>query len=319
MKHPAYHLRPNKAVDRILFLEAVRRLGRLDTLESYTYYGLGGPYLEDFRLLYESCPEIKLVSIEKNEATYKRQNFHRPCGAIELRTGDFRSMLGDYSPVDEKSIFWLDFTTLTFGNFEDFMVLLGRVVDDSMIKVSLRCEASDFFDGPEDQVGAKAELFQRKFGEIMPNPSSPPPRERGAFARLVQDMLQIAAQKALPGGMAQRFHLVSSFYYSDGAGMLTLTGVVSERGSDKRIRNAFKDLPFKNLTWKDPVVIDVPVLSTKERLHLEQYLPCTRNAGRSLTTRLGYLIDGNQRKTERKLKKYAEFHRFYPYFMRANP
>ena len=65
MKQPPYHLRPNKAVDRLALVEAIKRLGRMGDLSEYTYYGLGGPYLEDFRLLYELCPEIKMVSIEE--------------------------------------------------------------------------------------------------------------------------------------------------------------------------------------------------------------------------------------------------------------
>ena len=86
MKHPAYHLRPNKAAERFAFIEAIRRLERLSEsgLADYTYHGLGGPYLEDFRLLYEFCPDIDMVSIESNDETYKRQRFHRPSSKVKL-------------------------------------------------------------------------------------------------------------------------------------------------------------------------------------------------------------------------------------------
>jgi len=58
MKHPAYHLRPNKAVERVAFIDGIKHLGRFERLSEYTYFGFGGPYLEDFRLLYEFYPEI---------------------------------------------------------------------------------------------------------------------------------------------------------------------------------------------------------------------------------------------------------------------
>jgi len=122
VKHPPYHLRPNKAVDRLFFVEAIKRLDRLADLKEYTYYGLGGPYLEDFRLLYEMCPEVKkMVSIEENEDTFRRQEFHLPCGILRLEKTKFKSFLAGYEANDENSIFWLDYTGLEYGHFEDFM------------------------------------------------------------------------------------------------------------------------------------------------------------------------------------------------------
>ncbi|MGH7814651.1 MAG: O-methyltransferase [Candidatus Binataceae bacterium] len=66
MKAPAYHLRPNKAVDRLIFMEAIQHLEGVHPLDSYTYYGFGGPFLEDCRLIYERHPKIKIVSSNGN-------------------------------------------------------------------------------------------------------------------------------------------------------------------------------------------------------------------------------------------------------------
>ncbi len=57
MTPPAYHLRTNKAIDRFTFIEAIRRMASPKELSECTYYGFGGPYLEDFRLLHESFPD----------------------------------------------------------------------------------------------------------------------------------------------------------------------------------------------------------------------------------------------------------------------
>ena len=49
MRHPPYHLRTNKAVDRLLLVELLR------VLEAnggpFSYYSLGGPFLEDLRVM----------------------------------------------------------------------------------------------------------------------------------------------------------------------------------------------------------------------------------------------------------------------------
>jgi hypothetical protein len=319
MKHPPYHLRLNKAVDRLLLVDAIRRMDRLERLSEFTYYGLGGPYLDDFRLIYELFPEIKMVSIEKNEDTYKRQEFHLPCGTLRLERAQFKSFLARYEPNDEKSIFWLDYPGLGYGNLEDLMALLGKVSENSMVKITLRAEPRDFLDKHNETPGSGAESFRRQFGAVMPDSAATPPLGFRDFVCLLQDMVQVAAQKALPSAVPLMFQPVSSFYYSDVTGMFTLTGVVCRRDAAAEIRKVFQDLHFRNLTWAKPTLINVPVLSTQERLHLQKFLPCPSSAGRTLREALGYLIDKDRESTEAKLKQYADFHRYYPYFMRAVP
>jgi hypothetical protein len=320
MKHPPYHLRPNKAVDRFLLIEAIRLLGRkLGELKEYTYYGFGGPYLEEFRLLYEYFPEVKMVSIEEDENTFKRQKFHLPCGTLRLVKDRFKSFLAQYDSNDKKSIFWLDYTHLEYGAFEDFMDLLGKVADNSIVKVTLRAEPSDY-NHPEKQIEQKkAEEFRAKFGALMSAPPSEPPRDPEKFAGLIQKMLQVAAQKALPSVMPRTYQPLSSFSYTDGVGMFTLTGIVCLRNERKQVRETFKSWPFANLNWSKPKRIDVPFLSTKERLHLQQHLPCRRDAGKTLLKKLGYLVDNDKYRSVAKLGQYADFHRYFPHFMRGIP
>ncbi|KKL84913.1 hypothetical protein LCGC14_1959990, partial [marine sediment metagenome] len=212
MRHPAYHLRPNKAVDRFALVEAIRCLEASCKLNEYTYYGLGGPYLEEFRLLYEYYPQIKMVSIENDEETYKRQRFHLPCRTLRLNNTDVKSFLAQYEPKNKKSIFWLDYPDLEYGDFEDFITLLGKVNAMSMVKITLRAEPSDYLD--------KGEEFRKKFQAVMPRPSEDPPPTSPEFAYLLQEMLQVAAEKALPAeSTSLMFQPVSSFYYSDGTGI----------------------------------------------------------------------------------------------------
>ncbi len=116
MKSPAYHLRANKAVDRLALIDAVRHLGLSVDLSQYTYYGFGGWALEDFRLFYEFHPQVKLVSIENSGEGYKRQKFHAPCGASHLKLEfiDFRTFLTSYDSNERKSIFWIDYLDLDY-------------------------------------------------------------------------------------------------------------------------------------------------------------------------------------------------------------
>lgn len=313
MRHPAYHLRPNKAVDRFALIEAIKYLEGMCRLKEYTYYGLGGPYLEEFRLLYEYYPEIKMVSIEQDEETFKRQKFHLPCRTLRLKNLDVKSFLTRYDPADKRSIFWLDYPDLEYGNFEDFITLLSKVAARSMVKITLRAEPTDYLD--------RGEEFRKKFQSVMPRPSKDPPPTSPEFAYLIQEMLQVAAEQALPAESSPlMFQPVSSFHYSDGTGIFTLTGLVWPRGEKQKVEVAFKNWKLRNLTWAKPKRIDVPILSTKERLRLEWCLPCrSKSPGKTLRRALGYLIDIDQVSTETKLEQYADYHRHFPYFMRGIP
>ena len=323
MRPPPYHLRPNKTADRFALIEAIKRLEKLDdgSLNDYTYYGLGGPYLEDFRLLYDFCPDIGMVSIEIDDEVYKRQKFHLPCETLKLEPADVSSFIAQFDLSEKKSIFWLDYTGLEFSFFEDFKALLSIVAEDSMVKVTLRSEPRDYWVlRPASLKRRKAAEFRAKFATVMPDPSADPPRELQDFAYLLQEMLQIAALQALPpSATTWTFVPVSSFYYADGAGIFTLTGVVCESARKAEVERVFSDWEFANLTWGLPKLIDVPILSTKERLHLQALLPSGVGAGTKLRKHLDYLIDEDIEKTEAALEQYAAFHRYSPYVLRGVP
>ncbi len=162
--------------------------------------------------------------------------------------------------------------------------------------------------------------FRRDFESVLPNQSDYPGAAPGQFPTLLQKMLQIAAQRALPAQSTDLdFHPVSSFFYSDGTPMLTLTGVIWDRHDSSAVEQAFNNWEFANLTWAKPRLIDIPDLSTKERLHLQHCLPCGTSTGAVLLAELGHLINGDASQTEASLGQYATFHRYFPYFIRGIP
>lgn len=311
MRGPAYHLRPNKGVDRLIFMDAIRILGRLTPLRTCTYHGFGGPFLEDFRLVYESNPDIGMVSIERDPEVLKRQRFHKPCASIRLEHTDLSSFIATFDPGDDAGIFWLDYTGLAYSNFDELTALLTKVPANSLVKVTLRARWNDFLNDPDS--------FNQKFGALMPDPQAPPPTNQKDFASLLQSMLQIVAQRALPAASGMTFQPICTFYYSDGTPMFTASGIVCERKQRDVVRQTYRDWSFASLNWAQPKRIDVPTLTTKERLSLQELLPRRRRSGSVLRRALGYLIDDNKPKTEATLRQYAIFHRYYPYIMRAVP
>ena len=309
MKHPPYHLRVNKAIDRFLLIEILNILkGHLD-ISDYTYYGFGGPFLEDCRLIHDRCPEIQIVSIEKNAETFKRQEFHRFSKKLDLRKEDFATFLANFSSSGTE-IFWLDYTDLKFRHFDEFMSVLGKVSENSVVKITIPAEP----DRHKDLAS-----FRKEYHQILPASIQDIPSERPQlFIELLQEMLKIASQQALPPIGESVFQLLNSSHYNDQTQMLSVTGIICNKNKVSEIRRWFKDWTFINLSWQKACRIDVPILSIKERLHLEKNLPTINKTGLFLSRSLGYRIDNTQKRHIEKLKQYEEFHQYYPYFARVS-
>jgi hypothetical protein len=317
IKHPFYPLRKNKAVERLIFIDAIRRLeNTTGELSGYTYYGMGGPFLEDFRIMHEFFPYLDMVSIEGNEETYKRQKFHRPCSTkkLKLKRNYSDSFIASQLPVEKKFIFWLDYTGFELSHIEDFVSLVSKAPKNSMIKITVEADVQKYY-----KDGSKQDEFYRIFDRYLLGLPGGFPLDSESFSRLILEMLKIAAQEALPASFSNVFQPISSFYYADGANMLTLTGLICDRNGDVTIPEAFKTWDRVNLGWDTPKEINLPDLSPKERLGLQKKFPCNSSYGEKILRSLGYLIDDDRDATLSKLEQYADFYRYYPYFMKAIP
>ena len=318
MRHPPYHLRVNKAIDRFLLVEILDILKRHCDISDYTYYGFGGPFLEDCRLIHNRCPEIKIISIETNQQTFKRQKFHQFSKNLELRREDFASFLANFSS-NGGEIFWLDYTDLRLRYFEEFMSVLGQVSENSVVKITIRAEPSLNASSSTEDRDKEWDDFQQKYRQILPLSAKKTDVERPlSFTKLLQEMIHIASQKALPASGESVFQLLDSLHYNDQTQMLSITGIVCNKSEVSKIHQWFKNWEFKNLDWAAPRRIDVPILSIRERLHLEKYLPTKAKTGRSLSRALGYKIDNSESQHLEKLKQYEEFYQYYPYFARVS-
>ena len=315
MKHPPYHLRVNKAIDRFLLVEILDILKTEYKMSDYTYYGFGGPFLEDCRLIHDRCPEIKIVSIERDEDTFERQKFHSFSANLDLIYGDFDNFIADFSSSG-REIFWLDYTNLEIGHFDDFKSILQKVSENSVVKITVRAELPS--NAGSRNRDRKWRNFQEKYSEILPSTVQQEDIEKlPNFINLLQEMLQITSQQAFSASGESVFQLLNSSYYKEPTRMLSVTGIVCNKSKVPEIERWFKNWKFINIKWEEPYNIDVPILSIKERLHLERYLPTGDPTGCALSEVLDYRIDEDEKHLE-KLQQYEKFSQYYPYFARVS-
>jgi hypothetical protein len=329
MKHPPYHLRVNKAVDRLMLVDVVRSLSSDQRYREYTYYSLAGPFLEDLRVMDHYFPDMRLISLEANEQTFRRQEFHKFNSRIDIRRTTFRNFISaDYLP-GEKDIFWLDYTDLRYPHFEEFQQTLQKVPPGSVVRITLRAEPE--FDieslnnrvSPEEISKVRASLqedFESEFKKVLPHPVPSAFDTPKNFVSSVQNMVKRAASIALdtPGSSCDFLH-VHSVYYSDNTIMISVTGIVCLRNEIDRFKSQLSSMKISDFEWNLPRIINIPSLSIKERMLLEKYLPISseEDSGSILFEKLSYKIDDSDKRCKQQLAHYAEYFRDYPLFIRT--
>jgi hypothetical protein len=70
---------------------------------------MGGPFLEDFKVVHAATSIKRMTSIEIDANTFLRQKFNRPLTCIQLLNEASSDFIHRYS-FDDSVIFWLDFT-----------------------------------------------------------------------------------------------------------------------------------------------------------------------------------------------------------------
>jgi hypothetical protein len=311
----------NKAVDRFLLVDLLRSIGQIYDLSKYTYYGFGGPFLEDCRLIHEYCPSIKLVSFEKNMQTLRRQKFHKFSRNIKLVNENIKDFLIYFTGAG-KEVFWLDYTDLKIARFDEFSNLLMKSDKGTIIRITLRADIHDnpFKESTENEARLKGfeENFRKEFGAVLPGDFSIKDLRPGELPSLLQKMLRVTAEKTLPSGCGLLFQPLNSSFYNDGTPMISLAGVVCDIKTSVKVKKCLSRWKFSNLNWEKPGKIDVPILSVKERLLLESLLPVKKNTGKLLSKCLGYKIADSENENVRKLIQYADFSDCYPKFAKVS-
>jgi hypothetical protein len=324
-----YQLRPNKAVDRELFLSLLGRLAGLLRLEDYTYIGLGGPFLEDFRLIHSRLGIGRLISVEAEKEVHKRQLFNRPVPSVECRHSTLEDFI-DAENFETPVILWFDYTspkevTKQIARFAESVV---SVPECSILRITINADPASLGQPDKDEVrpapnGEKSDSdkrstlfewrldrFRNRLGAQCPVDVGVDEMSRTQFGRPLLRALQLAVSAELQNCPSRTVFWLLATHYSDGQIMATATLVVL--GNNPEFTNYVSDLVK---SWKfystpvDPLVLDMPVLSARERLTLEAHQG--RNAD------MNYALP-ESKFGEDPVDSFKRFYRVFPHFTKVD-
>lgn len=167
-----YQLRPNKFVERQLFLDILDFVRIWNGPSKYLYASMGGRFLEDFRLVNHRFAIEQMISIEKDATTCNRQQFNR-LGFIDCRNQSTGEFVDDVERVTglypgRRLVVWLDFATANERGEQlgEFRELITKLAVGDVAKITLNAN-------PQSFRKRSAPITRRDFDFFLRDPESP--------------------------------------------------------------------------------------------------------------------------------------------------
>jgi hypothetical protein len=320
-----YRLRQNKAVDRELFLALLGRLAATLKIESYQYVGLGGPFLEDFRLIHGRIGISEMVCIDSEEAVHHRQIFNRPVECIKCIHDTLENYL-DSTEFEKPLIIWFDYTDpkkLT-DQIERFARSISEVPIGSILRITLNANPSSL-GTPKDselaveigdmtsRLGTKKTVrewrldrFHERLGNFTPDNLQPDDMAFNNYGRSILNALYIAVEKELLSHPDRKIVWSLATHYADGQPMATATIIIC-CPEDEVVPKIVNEWTYFS-TPAAPLILDMPSLSTRERLTMESF-----DDPESL---MGFELPISDM-GENPFESFKKFYRVFPHFSRV--
>lgn len=319
-----YQLRPNKFIDRQMFLDLMSRIISGRGPENYVYVSMGGRHLVDHHAIYNALGIQALYSFDKNPNDVERAKFNKPTGktiCVEMASADLPSKLDDIStefPRRTNFVVWLDYTD---GNrrtqFQEAIQTLVKLNHGDVFRITLNADYRTLNkddewkkNGANSPAEYRCEKLRAQLDEYMP--ANVTEISETNFPAVLASCLKIAAAKAERQQKTLLFKPVLITSYRDGARMLTMTCAVIERDSNDRFPSQqFWRWSFACRHWTDIAMISAPVLSSREQNRLDAMMG---RSPRRMLSSLKFLPAKNEDLSLEALQSYKRFHRYYPTF-----
>jgi hypothetical protein len=319
-----YQLRPNKFVDRQLFIEVLEHVGKTRNLKKYVYVSMGGRFLSDFRLIHSRLGVKRLVSFEVDLDVYDRQVFNRPFTTIQCfnqNSGYFVTNFTTFSNnyTEQDFIIWLDYTSPKErqDQLTELQALVSKLSAFDVIKVTFNANKEA---PPKTNSGTgnnvPLERLEEQIGDYFPETQRGAANTNEEFAKA----LALAAKKAILDGIAGAGDLIAIplaiFRYSDGPHqMLTVSAILVPRDAEQSFLDSSRlsEYAFFSGKWEDVTEISVPDLSIKERMFIDEML--FDEPIEQLHARLPFKFDQNPARSLFALRQYRLHYQRYPSFV----
>lgn len=321
MAQPFYHLRPNKYIDRHLFVQTLIGLNCQFPISEYRYTGFGSYLFDDFKLLHDTLNVSRMTSLEIDDTEYKRAIYNVPYNCIDIKNISSTEYISHLSlSDDEHNIFWLDFVSPSdlCNQLADYASLLNLLNPNDIVRITLNANPSSLGgrSGNPDKIQEERlnTLKTRVSEEYLPNSLSPEDVTTRNYPITLLKILKSVTLESLtdnpPYSPCFMLPLFSSVY-TDGQQMLTFTGIVLDSHSkEEMISKTLTSYPHNNFEWDKPCRISVPPLTVREISEINKLMP-TAEGQQQLIDKFPFIFSEKDIET---VDSYISYYKYYPNF-----
>lgn len=310
---PAYHLRTNKAVERLLFVEALRLASRTlpSRISRYTYVGMGGPYLEDFNLLHLAFGITDMISLEIKSDILTRQILNQPHSCVTLTKNSTRDFIEQMQPRLKPYVIWFDYESPNWKEqLEEVCDLLRQLPSMSILKITLPGRIN-WIGGKDNKEGA--ERLSAMFADYGPFDEAQVTKK--SISATMYSVCRKAIADAVPDTRQKCVRSLASYFYDDGTPILTIAMIVGPLDKVDCVSKELSSWPFADINWRGPKEIAVPSLSLREKLVVDSLLP--NASARTIINKLKLRFGRDYQGSVSALTNYVELYRHVPQFVRV--
>lgn len=272
----SYDLRPAKQVERLMLLDAFKRLERAGLpICKYHYVGMGSTHFYDYVLFHKYLGITKMTSAEGNRSAEKRVKFNKPFGFVDIAMGPIGDLVAKLPP-EERVILWLDYDDrLKTDMLRDLGLAVGRLAPGSLVLFTVDVAPPSV----QEQNLTPLVYYRERLGEFVPTNWSASRFGPDHIVRTVLTLVDRTLRVALQGRAAARisYEPFACFTYKDGHRMLSFGGVIATQHERDQLKHARleEESYYRGSLSADPFDIRVPGLTRRERLHLDQFMPAS--------------------------------------------
>ncbi len=326
----SYNLRPNKYVERHLFIELLAMLVGTNDPARFVYISLGGPQMEDHRLVHQQLNLHNMISLESDEVIHRRQLFNRRPALVNCINSDTGSFITDFARfadehMDNEFIIWLDYADprARLDQLLEFKSLLRQLQHGDILKITLNANPATL---GEKRSGEKEdEVRERRLAEFKAQLSEHFPTDRvlsesmtgRQFPVLLCQLVQRFALQAITIASTKIVPLAIFCYQDGNHQMMTITVQLMKGANVEENLQALRKAGWEYLpnSWEDVSNIRVPNLTAKERLLVEELLFTGNNeAAHKL---LPFRFHGDEKVSLDIFNEYARHYRRYPSYFQV--
>lgn len=263
-----YRHRPAKNIERHLIVETLRRTQAIFRAD-YQYVGFGAVEFIDFQLVHRSLALRDMVSIEKKDT--ERHEFNKPFKSIRILTGQSNELFRRKEiDLSRPTILWLDYTTVLKPEIIDDLLQVARIVSaPTFLLVTLNAQETPV-------VAKRLETYE---ANVTTEYRAPGLTNSMLSKHGLGRAQRSSVEAVLAHGLKQRrdtgiqWSQVLNIHYADGQLMQTIGGLMLPvETSTKTVRQAFQDLDTFR-PGEDYLDLRVPMITARERAHLDRQLP----------------------------------------------